>query len=127
MFISCYYTIEGIEQDTKKSFAVLIYDSLQDAPCHMKRATYGCFLSDLTGFMGFHCTGPGDCHKSVLQSHKSYYTALQEKCNTGKIRGKCYESDILEQFIIDSAFERKTGMLNQFINCNGYIIESFTM
>ncbi len=35
----------------------------------MKRATYGCFLSDLTGFMGFHCTGPGDCHKSVLQSH----------------------------------------------------------
>lgn len=47
----------------------------------MKRATYGCFLSDLTGFMGFHCTGPGDCHKSVLQSHVLYYTASEEKCN----------------------------------------------
>lgn len=47
----------------------------------MKRATYGCFLSDLTGFMGFHCTGPGDCHKSVLQSHVLYYTALWRKSN----------------------------------------------
>lgn len=47
----------------------------------MKRATYGCFLSDLTGFMGFHCTGPGDCHKSVLQSHVLYYTALWGKSN----------------------------------------------
>ena len=34
----------------KKTYASVIYDSLQDAPCHMKRATYGCFLSDLTGF-----------------------------------------------------------------------------
>ena len=65
----------------KKTYASVIYDSLQDAPCHMKRATYGCFLSDLTGFMGFHCTGPGDCHKSVLQSHVLYYTALWGKCN----------------------------------------------
>lgn len=76
-----YYTIQQGKSDIKKSLAVLIYDSLQDAPCHMKRATYGCFLSDLTGFMGFHCTGPGDCHKSVLQSHVLYYTALWGKCN----------------------------------------------
>ena len=54
---------------TIKKSAVLIYDSPQDAPWHMKRSTYCCFLSDLTGFMGFHCTGPGDCHKSELQSH----------------------------------------------------------
>ena len=52
--------------DIKKDPTDFIYDSLQDAPCHMKRATYCCFLSDLTGFMGFHCTGPGDCHKSRL-------------------------------------------------------------
>ena len=59
----------GKEFFHEKSFAILIYDSRQDAPWHMKWSTYCCFLSDLTGFMGFHCTGPGDCHKSVLQSH----------------------------------------------------------
>lgn len=54
---------------TKKTYASVIYDSLQDVPWHMERATYCCFLSDLTRFMGSHCTGPGDCHKSRL--HKS--------------------------------------------------------
>ena len=53
----------------KKTYASVIYDSLQDAPWHMERATYCCVLSDLTRFMGSHCTGPGDCHKSRL--HKS--------------------------------------------------------
>ena len=56
----------------QKSLAILIYDSLQDAPWHMERTTYCCFLSDLTGFMGFHCTGPGGCHKSTF--HSPFYT-----------------------------------------------------
>ena len=42
------------------------FHSLQNTPWHIERATYCCFLSDLTGFMGFHCTGPEDCHKSEL-------------------------------------------------------------
>lgn len=64
----------------QKSLAILIYDSLQDAPWHMERTTYCCFLSNLTGFMGFHCTGPGGCHKSTLQSYVNYHTSFARFC-----------------------------------------------
>ena len=31
---------------------------------HMGESTYGCFLPDLTRFIGFHCTGPHSQHHS---------------------------------------------------------------
>ena len=37
--------------------------------------------------MGFHCTGPGDCHKSVLQSHVLIIQYVEEFSKVGDAEG----------------------------------------
>lgn len=58
----------------KKTYASVIYDSLQDAPWHMERATYCCFLSDLTRFMGPIARDPETAINHDCISRYGYYT-----------------------------------------------------